>query len=180
MKTIYTINEKDFLFYYKNLLISIYLDDIKPSVTGMVRSGDTEIYKNYDQWIYSEMKKVKNVKMLSIYNKKLTYYRNNTFLEWARRNKSAIFSAKFPRSRKPEVESYPIDCWFSYINLQYTKGSCSFSIFLNTEKDRKPHIPNYYILYYSTNCNNLKVEYTFNDLELVAGNLNHASYEDEF
>ena len=63
--------------------------------------------------------------------------------------------------------------------FQYIKGNCSFSIFINTDNLELPHIQNHYILYYSTNCNDIKSEYTFNDLDLIADNLNHAGLDNE-
>jgi hypothetical protein len=63
--------------------------------------------------------------------------------------------------------------------FKYIKGNCSFSIFINTDNLELPHIQNHYILHYSTNCNDIKSEYTFGDLDLIADNLNHAGLDNE-
>jgi len=62
--------------------------------------------------------------------------------------------------------------------FQYYKVNCSFSIFIKTDNLELPHIQNHYILYYSANCNDIKSEYSFNDLDLIAENLNHAGLDD--
>jgi len=63
--------------------------------------------------------------------------------------------------------------------FQYIKGNCSFSIFINTDKLELPHMQNHYILYYSTNCEFIKCQHRFNELDLIAGNLNHAGLDNE-
>ena len=66
-----------------------------------------------------------------------------------------------------------------FTSTNNVKGNCSFSIFINTDNLELPHIQNHYILYYSTNCEDAKSEYSYNDLDLIAESLNHAGLDDE-
>ena len=72
-----------------------------------------------------------------------------------------------------------MDCWYQPDMLKFNKRNCKFSVFINTEKIMLPHIPNFYILYYSTYCEDIKSDYILNELELTAANLNHAAIDGE-
>jgi len=177
LKKNYTINEKEFLCYFDNVLNNAnYFDDIKkPSTLNKTYVGDNEIFQDYDQWIYSRIKKYKSNEITKAsYDKELTYYRIHNFSEWIQTQKSAMFITTFPCIKK--INDIHIKCSFNIFDFQYTKGTCSYSIFMNTEKQLL-HIRNFHILCYSSNCNGEKLEYSFIDLVFTAGNLNHISYE---
>ena len=167
------INEKDFLQYYDELVNrSDYFDDIKPSIGRLVRHGDDEVFENCDQWIYNRITKLKNKEITSI-NKESVYHIMHTYLEWIRTNKLAMFSTPYPGYKL--INEISVDCRFKPSIFRYIKGSCNFSVFMSTDNLNFPHIPNYIILGYSTSCDDTKVDYSFNDLEVTAGNLNHIS-----
>jgi len=67
-----------------------------------------------------------------------------------------------------------LDCSYQPNRFQY----CSFSIFISTGNLELPHIQNHFILYYSTNCDNIQSEYSSKDLDSIAENLNHAGLDD--
>ena len=169
----YKINENEFTQYYDELVNrSDYFDDIKPSIGRLVRYGDDEVFENCDQWIYNRITKFKNKEITSI-NKETCYHIMHAYLEWIRTNKLAMFSTPYPGYKL--INEISVDCRFKPSIFRYIKGSCNFSVFMSTDNLNFPHIPNYYILCYSTNYDDIKMDYTFNDLEITAGNLNHIS-----
>ena len=176
----YAINVTDFLSYYNELVNrSKYFDDIKkPSTKSRTYCDDNEVFDNHDHWIYNRLKKYNNKEITeTIINKEITYYKLLTFYSWICNNKLTIFNTPYPRERVYNEET--LDCSYQPTMFKYIKGNCSFSIFINTDNLELPHIQNHYILYYSTNCNDIKYEYTFNDLDLIADNLNHAGLDNE-
>ena len=176
----YAINVTDFLYYYDELVNrSKYFDDIKkPSTKSRTYCDDNEVFDNHDHWIYTRLKKYNNKEITeTIINKEITYYKLQTFYSWICNNKLTIFNTPYPRERIYNEET--LDCSYQPTMFQYIKGNCSFSIFINTDNLELPHIQNHYILYYSTNCNDIKSEYTFGDLDLIAENLNHAGLDNE-
>ena len=158
--------------------VSNYFDDIKkPSVKGKQYVDDTELFDNYEHWISTRYEKFLRTEITkNIYDKELSYYKYNCFLEWIRSTKSKMFISNFPIIKKYyELE---IDCSYKSVMSQFTKGTCSYSFFKNTENLELPHIANYYILYYSTNCSDYpNIEYNFDSLESIADNMNHAAID---
>ena len=116
MKTNYQIKEKDFLHYYNNLLnVSNCFDDIKPSTKSRTKFGDTEIFENYDQWIYTRIIKHNNNELTeNVYFKELTYYKIYTFYGWIRKTKS-MFSLPYPRSKI--INEVTVNCLYEPMNF---------------------------------------------------------------
>jgi hypothetical protein len=62
--------------------------------------------------------------------------------------------------------------------FKHTKKLHSYSVFQNTVDLEFPHIPGYYILCYTTYCEDYQHNYTYNDLLLVVDNMNHGALDD--
>ena len=87
-----------------------------------------------------------------------------------------ILSKLFPRY--VTVGGQQINLWYSTNMFKYTKRLQNFSFFQNTTDLRYPHINGYYILFYSTNCEDVKHDYNYTEVIVAADNLNHGFLDD--
>ena len=71
-----------------------------------------------------------------------------------------------------------ISLWWDSTIFNYTKYDHDFSIFYNNEGIiNTPYIKNYYILQYTTICDQNKYEYTLPDAEISIKNKNHGALD---
>jgi len=68
--------------------------------------------------------------------------------------------------------------WYRTFMFKHTKNLHHYSVFQNTVDLNYPHIQGYYILCYTTYCEDVKHNYTYNDLILVVENMNHGAIDD--
>jgi hypothetical protein len=175
----FKINEEEVNYYYRELVnnSNVFGNMKKPSTTSGIYAGDTEVFDNFEHWISTRINKYKSNEInQNVLNKEYNYYRFYKFYMWIR-NKSNIFSTPYEHFKL--YNNVKLDCWYQPDMLKYNKKNCIFSVFINTEKIMLPHIPNFYILYYSTYCEDIKSDYILNELELTAANLNHAAIDDK-
>ena len=175
----------DFLYYLKILLENknYFPPSIKPKIHKdyeySLSFASQNKYPSYEKWITHrtvEYKKSINKDKDTIYNAELSYYKIYAALTWLQNQpdlKQGIYSPFYT----PKL-GMNISLWWDSTIFNYTKYDHDFSIFYNNEEIiNTPFIKNYYILQYTTICDQNKYEYTLPDAEISIKNKNHGALD---
>ena len=134
--------------------------------------------KNEDEWMHNRQIQYEKGELVDrIFEKESVYYKYLSFYNWLEINQNNWSEMSYPV--KKTIRDVSIGLWYSTYMFNHTKNIHKYSLFQNTENLDYPHIPNYYILFYTTNCDGENDSYDYHDVELVAENLNHGALDNK-
>jgi hypothetical protein len=177
---------KHFQDHLKNItdpkLIKTYYPNVtRPKISKNVYYGSKNTYNNYDEWIFRRIKlKKENIIDDNTYFSELNFYRHVKAAEWIQEHSN---SSVFKKSDYPETitlfNDEIVNMWFSKKMFHEVKNKFDFSIFEDTNVHGVlPTIPGFFILCYTTNCDEPKYGYSREEIEFVMENMNHGGFSD--
>ena len=172
----------EFLHYLNDLLYSsnTFDDILLPRIDSKITKNIPErnLYKNEDEWIYSRLKQRKNNQLNGeIMEREKVYYKFLSVYNWLKINQEHFSTKQYPPNKRIHDEN--INLWYSTFMLKHTKKIHNYSLFQNTDNLDYPHIPNYYILCFTTNCEDVKHSYDYTELVPVTENVNHGALDNK-
>jgi hypothetical protein len=181
---------KEFIHYLNNVLyhsqLSAFQDIEKPTISSTITKNNNT-FRSLNEWLASRLQKRReNLITDEVLNREMIYFKYQTLYDWILQQitpsptiinqQTIIWSKGFPRDAT--VGGQQINVWYSATMFKYTKRLHNFSLFQNTTDLRYPHINGYYILFYSTNCEDVKHDYNYTEVIVAADNLNHGFLDD--
>ena len=184
---------KDFLTHIKNKAYGQYPypyfpDLVRPKIVveknknnknPIQNTNKPNTYKSYEDWIYHRWKMNLSKEIDDhTYAEELTFYKYHEAAEWIINNSSEKSFRDNIYDKQIKIKDLKINLWFGVSMFNYCKKAHKFSIFYNTKNITAPYIPDHYILCYSTINDEATFNYLYDQLLLVAEDLNHGALDE--
>jgi len=190
---------KEFIDYLNHMLYDerggSFHDINKPTINPNAPSNiDSNTFKNYYEWLSSRQTKRNTGEITGeMLERDNVYFKYQQLYNWillqinpsslpssnqtiVMHPKTIIWKNYYPRfgmNKKYVDDIYTL--WYRTWMFKHTQKLTNYSLFQSTINLEYPHIPGYYILFYTTKCEGEKHNYTFNELLLVVNNCNHGA-----